>query len=309
VSDPGSDYPVTFPAEVAQRPVCDELTVIIPTLGRPILETCLYYLATGSMWPAAVIIVDQGDHAGTARLLARVQQSGLPTVHIPSTQRGRSAGINRGLERVATAAVAITDDDCFVAADWLEKMWIGLQREPDVIRTGRVELAGDPEAEFSTVTSREPRVFRRPQLKAHPFIGGNVGMAMKIVEWIGAFDEHPCLASAEDSDYGYRALRSGIPIAYDPDVVVYHYHWRGPGDRAARYRDYARSQGGFYGTHLRGGDTLIALQAMRALLRSPVRWLRGVAFRDPELRANGRAHTLHLLPGMIAGWKRGTQRI
>jgi GT2 family glycosyltransferase len=167
-----------------------------------------------------------------------------------------------------------------------------------------VELAGNDEAPFSTVRDTEPRVYTRPSLRVHPFIGGNAGMALSLVERIGPFDEHPCVASAEDSDYGYRALRLGIAIAYDPAVILHHYHWRNAEERVARYADYARSQGGFYGTHLRRGDALVLLQTVRALLRSPVRWLRGVALGDRELAANGRASTLNLLPGVVSGLRR-----
>jgi GT2 family glycosyltransferase len=287
------------------KPVLDDISVVIPTLGRPILESCLRWLADGSHWPGRVIIVDQGRNPVVAEWLARLQAAGLEALYVPSGQNGRSAGINRGLEQVQTRFVAITDDDCFVAPDWLEKMTARLRREPEIILTGRVDMAGNDEAEFSTVTSRQPKLYTKPQLKAHPFIGGNAGMAMALVERIGLFDEHPCLASAEDSDYGYRALRLGIPIAYDPDVPLYHYHWRDASQRAARYADYARSQGGFYGTHLRQGDRLILMQTVRALVRSPLRWLRGLVSGDRELAENGRAHTRHLLPGIIAGLKRG----
>ncbi|MFO7683993.1 MAG: glycosyltransferase [Chloroflexota bacterium] len=289
------------------KPVLTDISVVIPTLGRPILESCLRWLADGSHWPGRVIVVDQGRNPVVAEWLAALQAAGLDTLYVPSEQNGRSAGINRGLEQVQTRYVAITDDDCFVAPDWLENMVIRLRREPEIILTGRVDMAGNDEAEFSTVTSRQPKLYTKPQLKAHPFIGGNAGMALALVERIGLFDEHPCLASAEDSDYGYRALRLGIPIAYDPDVPLYHYHWRDASQRAARYADYARSQGGFYGTHLRRGDRLILMQTVRALVRSPLRWLRGLLSGDNELAENGRAHTLNLLPGIIAGLKRGRQ--
>lgn len=289
------------------KPVAADVSMVVPTLGRPILESCLRWLADGSLWPGRLIVVDQGQNKMAASWLAQLQAAGMPTCYLPSEQHGRAAGINRGLEQVATRFVTITDDDCLVAADWLEKMIGRLRREPGVILTGRVELAGNDEANFSTVTAREPKLYTRPQLKVHPFIGGNVGLAMALVEKIGLFDEHVCLASAEDSDYGYRALRLGIPIAYNPDVVLYHYHWRDASQRAARYADYARSQGGFYGTHLRHGDWLIFLQATRALLRSPIRWLRGLVTGNQELAANGRAATLNLLPGIIAGWRRGEQ--
>jgi GT2 family glycosyltransferase len=299
------DHPKSLAAPVSPRPVHDDISIVIPTLGRPILETCLRYLVDGSSWPATVIVVDQGRDPAVRRMLDRVEELGLPGQYVPSTQRGRSAGINRGLERVSTRFLAITDDDCFVAADWLDRMIERLHRAPETIVTGRVELAGDDVVPFSVVTSMESELYTRPQLTVHPFIGGNVGLALSRVARIGAFDEHPCLASAEDSDYGHRALRLGIPIAYHPEIVLYHYHWRDAGERASRYADYARSQGGFFGTHIRRGDRLVFLQALRALARSPVRWLRGILRRDREMIENGRASTLNLLPGLVAGLRRG----
>jgi GT2 family glycosyltransferase len=200
--------------------------------------------------------------------------------------------------------VAFTDDDCFVAPDWLARLAQRLAAQPETIITGRVELAGNDEVAFSVVTSPAEIRYSRPTLKAHPFIGGNAGLSMANVRRIGPFDEHPSLQSAEDNDYGYRALRLGIPIVYDPDVVVWHYHWRNAAQRGERYRDYSRSQGGFYGKHLLAGDPIVTLQAARDLLRGPIRWLRGRLGDDQDMIDRGRADTLELLPGIIAGLRR-----
>jgi GT2 family glycosyltransferase len=294
---------------IKSRPVVDDVSVVIPTVGRPILESCLRWLADGSHWPGCLIIVDQGQQPAVARWLERLEEAGMNTRYVPSVQRGRSAGINRGLDHVATRFVAITDDDCFVSESWLARLSDHLQGEPDTIITGRVELAGRDEVEFSTVTSRHARRYERPQLRVHPFIGGNVGLAMALVARIGYFDEHPCLQSAEDSDYGYRALRLGIPIVYDPEIVLFHYHWRDAGQRAARYRDYSRSQGGFYGTHLRDRDPLIWLQAGRDLIRGPLRWVRGLVTLNADMAERGRADALGLLPGIVAGIRRKTDEV
>jgi GT2 family glycosyltransferase len=293
---------------VPPKPILDDISVVIPTLGRPILESCLFWLADGTHWPGRIIVVDQGPNPVAAEWLGRLREAGLDTLYVPSTQHGRSAGINRGLEQVQTRFVAITDDDCFVTADWLHKMIVRLRQEPDTIVTGRVDQAGDEEVAFSVVTARELKRYERPQLKVHPFIGGNAGLAMDVVWRIGLFDEHFCLQAAEDSDYGYRALRLGIPIVYDPDIVLLHYHWRDASQRAARYADYARSQGGFYGTHLRWGNWIIWQQAARDLLRGPIRWLRGWLKRDQDMFDRGRADTLFLLPGILAGLSRGKRR-
>jgi GT2 family glycosyltransferase len=298
----------TLQLPLPERPVLEDVSVVIPTLGRPILESCLFWLAHGTHWPARIIIVDQGRNPVVADWLGRLQAAGLHTLYVPSEQHGRSAGINRGLEQVQTRFVAITDDDCFVTADWLHKMVARLRQEPDTIVTGRVDQAGDEEVAFSVVTARELKRYERPQLKVHPFIGGNAGLAMELVWRIGLFDEHPCLQAAEDSDYGYRALRLGIPIVYDPGIVLLHYHWRDAGQRATRYADYARSQGGFYGSHLRWGNWIIWPQAGRDLLRGPVRWLRGWLKRDQDMIDRGRADTLFLLPGILAGLSRDKRR-
>jgi hypothetical protein len=289
---------------IEARPILDDITVVIPTLGRPILKECLGWLVAGSAWPKFVTVVDQDARAETAAWVDSLQDLGILAQHVPSDQSGRSAGINRGLERVRTRFVAVTDDDCFVTADWLQGMAGHLRHWPEAIITGRVEAGDDDAVEFCVVPSTTSAVYRRPQLKAHPLIGGNMGASMATVERIGLFDEHPSLHSAEDSDWGYRALRLGVPIAYMPEVVVRHHNWRTTDQRAARYREYARSQGGFYGKYLFSGDWLIPLQAGRGLVRGPIRWLRGLVRGDQDMIDRGRADSLHLLPGLVAGLRR-----
>lgn len=292
---------------IVPRPVLLDMAVVIPTLGRAILEASLCHIARGSAWPAQLIVADQGIGTPAAGWIEQLQAAGLSAVHVPSQQRGRSAGINRGLERVTTRFVAITDDDCLADARWLATMAARLKEYPNAIITGRVDPAGETDVAFCVVPSREQRVFERPQLKAQPLIGGNMGVAMAEAGRVGPFDESDCLRSAEDSDWGYRALRLGIPIRYEPEVIVQHYNWRSSGQRAQRYREYARSQGGFYGKHLRNWDGLIWLQAARGLVRGPIRWLGGLIRHDQDMIDRGRADTLELLPGMITGLRHARQ--
>jgi hypothetical protein len=42
------------------KPILDDITIIIPTLGRPILETCLVRIVSGNKWPGGTIIVIKG---------------------------------------------------------------------------------------------------------------------------------------------------------------------------------------------------------------------------------------------------------
>ena len=286
------------------RPVLADISVVIPTLGREILESCLYWMAVSKAWPAQIIVVDQGNRLQVKEWLQVLSDAGMKTCYVPSQQRGRAAGINRGLREVRTHFVAITDDDCFVDHEWLLKMVTCLRDSPERIFTGRVEPAGKPDVSFCTVTSHVPVTHIRPELRIHPLIGGNIGVAMERVRSIGFFDEHPSISSAEDSDWGYRALRKGVWISYKPDIFLYHYNWRDTYQRADRYRDYSRSQGAFYGKYLLSGDLLIPLQAMRDLVRGPIRWLRGLVLRNQDMIDRGKADTLELAGGILAGVRR-----
>ena len=287
--------------EFERKPLLNDISLVIPTLGRPILEECLYWILRGSTWPACLIVVEQGSTRDVAGWLERVRHIGIPVKHILSTQRGRSAGINRGLEQTHTRFVAITDDDCFVQEDWLSSMATQLQQHPHAVITGRVEAAG--EDMVVVVTSPTPSVQDRPRLKFDSMSGGNMGTSLDIFRKVGLFEEDPVMATAEDAEWAYRALRRGVCIRYEPDVVLAHFGWRDKGKRVEQYRDYALSHGGFYGKYLRRGDLFMLARAAGHFGRALRRWVRGTIARDPELAMLGKAYSLNLLPGIRAGMR------
>ena len=138
--------------------------------------------------------------------------------------------------------------------------------------------------------------------------GGTMGAAREVVDRIGLLDEDPALAAAEDCEYSYRALRSGVPITYAPEVVVRHVGWRDPSQRAAQYEVYGRSLAGFLGKYLRRGDTFIGLRLVIHTLRALRRWGRGLLTGNREDMLNGRGYVRGLWPGLRAGWRSGSSR-
>jgi GT2 family glycosyltransferase len=229
---------------------------------------------------------------------------GMSAKHVPSTQKGRAAGINRGLEGVTTRFVMITDDDCLVDKDWIKNMGQQLRGNPEAIVTGRVEAAGEGDV-LIVVNSEKAAIYRRPRLKFDAMSGGNMGTSMGVVRRVGLFDEDFCLRTAEDCEWSYRALRRGIPIIYSPKVSVKHCSWRDKEERVIQYRTYAQSHGGFYGKYIRKGDLFIVLRAIVHHLRALRRWLRGIITQDKELALCGRAYFTGMLPGIIAGIRGG----
>jgi cellulose synthase/poly-beta-1,6-N-acetylglucosamine synthase-like glycosyltransferase len=286
-------------AFLAPRPVLNDLTVVIPTIGRAILERCLYHIAIGSAWPAQLIVVDQSSSPTIAAWLASLRALGLVTEHVPSSHRGKAAALNRGIEGVKTRFVAITDDDCFVETNWLENMADCLHRNPEAIITGPAEPEGEEEV-VAVVTVHAPVTSRRPGLKFDIFCGSNMGAAITAIERVGLFDDDPCLIAAEDCEWAYRVLRAGVNIIYTPEVGVRHFGWRDANQRASRHREYARSLGGFWGKYLRRGDWFIALRLVIALLRTLRRWLLGLLIGRHE-----HTYVTDLLSGIVAGWRKG----
>jgi GT2 family glycosyltransferase len=302
VESPGSSVPSSIQTiDFASKPVLDDISIVIPTLGRDILEQSLFWILSGNAWPACLIVVEQGSNPNVAKLLQRVQEVGIRMKHILSAQRGRSAGINRGLEQVRTRFVAITDDDCFVEETWLENMAAKLRHYPQAVITGRVEAAGD--GMIVVVTSTSPSVSHRPSLTSNSMSGGNMGGSLETFRKVGLFDEDPAVATAEDAEWAYRALRKGISIRHEPEVGVKHFGWRDTGKRAEQYRAYALSQGGFYGKYLRRGDLFILARAAGHLGRALRKWIRGVVTRNPERAMLSKAYFRYLLPGIWAGMR------
>lgn len=288
--------------DLAPRPILDEIAIVIPTLGRSILEKALYRIAAGSNWPGGLIVVDQGLIPQVNAWIEALQYLGIRAEYVPSSQRGRAAGINRGLEHTKTPLVAITDDDCFVDNNWLERMTIHLHENPGAIVTGRVEPGNN--GVILAVTSLTPDVQFWPRLTFDSLSGGNMGTSRAVIDRVGLFDEDPRLRTAEDGEWAYRALRAGVPIIYAPDVWVEHHDWRDADQHNEQYREYARSQGSFYGKYLRQGDWFIAMRAVAHHFRAFRRWLRGSIKGDQEAAQLGYAYLIGLMPGIIAGLRR-----
>ena len=290
------------------RPILDDISVVIPTLGRSILRDSICYLLEGSAWPAEVIVVDQGRVDSIASWMGGQSAPGMKLSYVPSSTNGRSAGLNQGLQRVRTPFVAITDDDCFVHENWMANLASHLRANSRTVVTGLVISSIDT-AEVRRQITRQPLiVYERPRLKHDRLTGGNMGLSMSTLRQVGAFDEDPRVHFAEDCEWAYRALRSGISIGFASDVVVLHYPWRNDAQRDAQVRNYARSHGVFYGKYLRQGDLFILMRILVHHARALRWWVRSLFGGDPDDRNVGRAYLTGLLPGIFTGLRSGASR-
>lgn len=282
--------------------ILENFTIIIPTVGRPILKECLTSLITGSCLPSRIIIIDQGNNPSVAYWIQEViKTAGIDILHIRSEGRSPASARNEGMAHVQTSFVATIDDDCLAEKDWLEKMDANLRKHPGLIVTGRVE-AGAGGIPQTITSSKTPFLLKKLTIRnLSPLATGNMGVSVDQVLKIGEFDEN--LYTAEDTDWAYRAMQTGIPILYAPDVVVYHHHWRDRSQTKTNYQAYALGLGAFFGKHLRHWDLSMILRTLLALYRGTKSILLGWKNRDENLILIGKARLTKLIPGVIDGFR------
>ena len=286
---------------MSERSVAADVTVVIPTVGRALLEGCLDSIAAGTVWPGEVVVVDQSQTDLIVPWVARLRTAGLSITHVRSNESGIAAATNRGFERVPTPYVATTHDDCRVRADWLETISVRLRTIGDAIVTGRVEPEGDGVV-LTVVISEESMTYTEPMIDRDVLFPPNMAFPVRLLERIGYLDEHPSLRLAgEDNEWAYRAMRSGIPIVYDPDAIVSHVAWQSREGLKDVYRRYARGQGAFYGKYVRRGDPFILRRMIRDLVRAPWLVTRAAFSGNSELMAMGLGELIGLPAGIVAG--------
>jgi glycosyltransferase involved in cell wall biosynthesis len=289
-----------------KRPTLDEVTVIVPTVGRSVVRGCLESIVEGDSWPAELLVVDQSQGPDVGGHMQALHRRGLIARHVPMPGRGIAAAMNRGVDEVRTRWVAVTHDDCRVASNWLRKLW-NSQRNLGVpaVVTGRV-LPEEGHEVPSVITSTVPATYKRPLKNRDVLFPANMLTPLEVWQAVGPMDEDPLFIQAgEDNEWAYRVLRAGFPIVYDPAAVVIHVAWR---DESALNRlawTYARAQGAFYGKYLRRADLHLAGRAGADLLRGLWWWLKGAVRGDRTLAERGRAGSLGLMGGLVAGVVRG----
>jgi glycosyltransferase involved in cell wall biosynthesis len=213
-----------------------QISLIVCTRNRAeSLPVCLNSIERAAIANRAVVvellIVNNGSTDATAAVLLAWQKSASVRCRVLlAEQRGLSHARNYGLEHATGKIIAFTDDDCTVARDYLTQVERAYAADAGpALRGGRVELGDPRDLPFTIKTDLAPQRFNG----GHPggFIHGcNLTMSRSALELVGRFDTRlgagQPIGAAEDSDFVYRAHRSGVIVLYDPSIVVFHHHGR-----------------------------------------------------------------------------------
>ena len=287
---------------MSEHPEAVPVTVAIPTIGRlEPLRRCLVTLVASDPAPAEILVVDQSHDPAVAAVVEDVCAGRAQVV--ASNGLGVARARNDGLRAAAHDVVLITDDDCTVPPDWVATGWLLTMAYPGAIVTGRVLAVGDPRAVPSTKDDPVP-VDLSGERRGGWLFGNNMALPGAAVLELGGFDERfGPEEAAEDNEFCYRWLKAGLPLRYEPSLVVEHHDWRSPEDLERLYVRYARGEGFFYAKHLRRGD----LRMLRFVFRDLAWGLRGLAsgvLKGRESWTDSRRGVFKGMPGgFAAGWR------
>lgn len=245
-----------------------KITVCIATV-RPttLMHTVRSILAqTWSDWE--LLVVGQGDSPELVQVGASLPDLDSRIRYLHLDERGLSRARNAGLRAATGDVIAMTDDDCEAAPDWLETLARLFDQHPDVGMIGGALLA-PPTSRRKLETCLEfipAEILYLPDSGQPPppawgWIGGDFAFRISLVERVGLFDEYlgagaPDFPAAEDTDYNMRALAAGVGILCSPTVVVHHTYGvrRGVRQNLRNIWAYARGNGGLDGKLTLAGD-------------------------------------------------------
>jgi glycosyltransferase involved in cell wall biosynthesis len=230
------------------------LSVVICTRGRPAqLRACLDRFRTlsgAATWE--LVVVDNGPGEGASDVLRWYRREAPhPLNVVEESKPGLGRARNRGWQAATGELIAFTDDDCYPAEDYLDRVVDCFEDRALGFLGGRV-LLFDPTDFPLTIQELDRRVEFEPRsfIPAGLILGANFAFRRPVLEAIGGFD--PGLGAGtpfacEDVDALARAAAAGWRGAYDPRPLVYHHHRRKTRDEALRLRRiYDMGRGAYY---------------------------------------------------------------
>lgn len=225
--------------------VAPEFSIIIPSRNRPAqLQRCLATIARLET-PRdrfEVIVVDDGSRPAYREPLTRV--SNAPAVRLLRREGGGPGQArNAAAEAARGRFLALTDDDCAPAPDWLSRLGETLRQQPKTLAGGRTlnSLVDNVYAEASQVLiAYLYSYYHAGEHEMRFFTSSNFALSRELYIQSGGFHPRFKLAGGEDRDFCDRWISAGRPSVYVPDAVVYHAHCLSPASFLRQHYTYGR---------------------------------------------------------------------
>lgn len=214
------------------------------------LRKCLCYIER--LRPICVwelILVDNGSTDATREILSDFAAgAAFPVTVLFEARAGLGRARNTGWRAAKGDVIAFTDDDCYVAPDYIDRICEIFEDRRIGFAGGRVDLFDTNDCAFTLRTSDEIE-FREPRSLIEPpwIIGASMAFRRRALEDVEGFDDNlgagTRFKSGEDLDALVRASFAGWWGVYNPAAAVAHHHGRKATDIPSLKRGYLLGKG------------------------------------------------------------------
>ena len=178
-----------------------------------------------------VILVDSDSSDDTHDVMRRFESRFAAGVQVIKANRpGLGIARNAGVAHASSNVLAFTDDDCYLAPDYLQKAATVFENARFQYAGGRIILFDENDARIAVNYQNHFELIR-----SHSFIpigkiqGANMVIHKNVFRKIGDFN--PALGAGthfrcEDIEFVARASMHGFIGAHVPELMVYHHHGR-----------------------------------------------------------------------------------
>jgi glycosyltransferase involved in cell wall biosynthesis len=195
--------------------------------ARPYVEEFLASVERQTRPPDEVVVVDGGSTDGTLGVLQGAAWLQALSEDGANIARGRNVAVRSATHDV----IAVSDADCVLSPDWLEKLLEPLERGADVSAGFYRPIARSLLEQFAAATSIPEQEEIRPGWMPS---SRSLAFRREAFEAAGGYPEW--LEVGEDMYLNHRLVESGARMALAPDAVA---HWRVRPTLAATWRQYA----------------------------------------------------------------------
>jgi glycosyltransferase involved in cell wall biosynthesis len=208
-----------------------------------------------------LVLVDNGSRDGTAATLeAFARAVAFPVVLVREPRPGLGRARNAGVAAARGAILVFTDDDCYPAPDFLDRMAEAFDDPAIGYAAGRILLHDPADYPITIRAAADPMRLHPGELVRTGIVqGANMAVRRVVYDAVGGFD--PALGPGtpfcnDDVDMAARASAAGYAGGFFPAALVYHHHGRRqPAEVAALQAEYDRGRGAYYAKFILRPDT------------------------------------------------------
>lgn len=212
------------------------ISVIIPTLNSAKTVQNTLRAIFSNDFPQElfeVIVVDNGSSDATEKTVRN-----FPVSFLKCPKRGQGPARNLGLRNAKGDIICFTDSDTLIPKDWLAKISVFLQENPEVDGVGGIVLPPKEEnrnsiqriaGEIYVERQGFPPVLTRTQYLKYQgsLYTANSAYRKETLDACKGFDEslwnHYYYHDSCDIDLSWRLVKMGKNLLFNPDIKVYHH--------------------------------------------------------------------------------------